>query len=189
MNNVLSRRSPLQTLVPSAPSSGHAAAENHLKASAMDTHAISVRGVSKSFGPVEVLHNIDLDIEAGQVTCLIGPSGSGKSTLLRCMAFLEEATAGTIFINGQPLGFEQRADGQRVRLSPERIREVRSTIGMCFQQFNLWPHMTALGNVSEALKTARGVPRAEAEERAPTTIRRSFRVVSSSAWRLRGPWR
>ena len=172
MNNVLSRRSPLQTLVPSAPSSGHAAAENHLKASAMDTHAISVRGVSKSFGPVEVLHNIDLDIEAGQVTCLIGPSGSGKSTLLRCMAFLEDATAGTIFINGQPLGFEQRADGQRVRLSPERIREVRSTIGMCFQQFNLWPHMTALGNVSEALKTARGVPRAEAEERAMAQLKK-----------------
>ena len=115
MNNVLSRRSPLQTLVPSAPSSGHAAAENHLKASAMDTHAISVRGVSKSFGPVEVLHNIDLDIEAGQVTCLIGPSGSGKSTLLRCMAFLEEATAGTIFINGQPLGFELKKVGLEER--------------------------------------------------------------------------
>ena len=134
--------------------------------------AISVRGVSKRFGQIEVLHDIDLDIPQGQVTCVIGPSGSGKSTLLRCMAFLEEATEGTILINGEPLGFSQEAGGQRVRLSPQRIREVRSHIGMCFQQFNLWPHMTALGNVSEALKTARGVPKAQAEERAMAQLRK-----------------
>ena len=134
--------------------------------------AISVRGVSKRFGSIEVLHGIDLDIPNGQVTCVIGPSGSGKSTLLRCMAFLEEATEGTILINGEPLGFSQENGGQRVRLSPQRIREVRSHIGMCFQQFNLWPHMTALGNVSEALKTARGVPKAQAEERAMAQLRK-----------------
>jgi polar amino acid transport system ATP-binding protein len=134
--------------------------------------AISVRGVSKRFGPIEVLHGIDLDIPNGQVTCVIGPSGSGKSTLLRCMAFLEEATEGTILINGEPLGFSQEAGAARVRLSPQRIREVRSHIGMCFQQFNLWPHMTALGNVSEALKTARGVPTAQAEERAMAQLRK-----------------
>ena len=134
--------------------------------------AISVRGVSKRFGQTEVLHSIDLDIPQGQVTCVIGPSGSGKSTLLRCMAFLEEATEGTILIKGEPLGFSQEAGGQRVRLSPQRIREVRSHIGMCFQQFNLWPHMTALGNVSEALKTARGVPKAQAEERAMAQLRK-----------------
>ena len=134
--------------------------------------AISVRGVSKRFGETEVLHSIDLDIPQGQVTCVIGPSGSGKSTLLRCMAFLEEATEGTILINGEHLGFSQENGGQRVRLSPQRIREVRSHIGMCFQQFNLWPHMTALGNVSEALKTARGVPKAQAEERAMVQLRK-----------------
>jgi polar amino acid transport system ATP-binding protein len=128
--------------------------------------AISVRGVSKRFGETEVLHGINLDIAHGQVTCVIGPSGSGKSTLLRCMAFLEEASEGTILINGEPLGYAQNEDGTRLRLSSERIRAVRSNIGMCFQQFNLWPHMTALGNVSEALKTARGVPKAQAEERA-----------------------
>ncbi|MEO7954057.1 MAG: amino acid ABC transporter ATP-binding protein [Polaromonas sp.] len=132
----------------------------------MTTHAISVKGLSKRFGETEVLHAIDLDIEAGEVTCLVGPSGSGKSTLLRCMAFLEEATTGSILINDQPLGFEQRSDGTRVRLGPDRIRETRAQIGMCFQQFNLWPHMTALGNVSEALKTVRKLSRAEAEERA-----------------------
>ena len=169
MNNALTQRSALPVMTPGARSSQ--AADVNRKAS-MTPHAISVRGVSKSFGPVEVLHNIDLDIEAGQVTCLIGPSGSGKSTLLRCMAFLEEATAGTILINGQPLGFEQQANGQRLRLSAERTREVRSQIGMCFQQFNLWPHMTALGNVSEALKTVRGVPRAEAEERAMAQLKK-----------------
>ena len=134
--------------------------------------AISVRGVSKRFGSIEVLHGIDLDIPNGQVTCVIGPSGSGKSTLLRCMAFLEEATEGTILINGEPLGFSQEDGAARVRLSPQRIREVRSHIGMCFQQFNLWPHMTALGNVSEALKTARGVPKAQAEERAMAQLRK-----------------
>lgn len=134
--------------------------------------AVSVRGVSKRFGQIEVLHGIDLDIAHGQVTCVIGPSGSGKSTLLRCMAFLEEATEGSILINGEPLGFAPQADGTRVRLSAERIRAVRSNIGMCFQQFNLWPHMTALGNVSEALKTARGVPRAQAEERAMAQLKK-----------------
>jgi len=135
--------------------------------------AISVKGVSKRFGDTEVLHDIDLEIPHGQVTCLIGPSGSGKSTLLRCMAFLEEATTGTILVNGQPLGFADRpAGGQRVRLPEARIREVRSQIGMCFQQFNLWPHMTALGNVSEALKTVRGMKKADAEARAMAQLQK-----------------
>jgi polar amino acid transport system ATP-binding protein len=141
-------------------------------ASTAPAPAISVRGLSKQFGQTEVLHGIDLDIEAGRVTCLIGPSGSGKSTFLRCMAFLEEATTGTILVNGEPLGFAQDESGQRVRLSPQRIREVRSQVGMCFQQFNLWPHMTALGNVSEALKTVRKLSRAEAEERAMAQLKK-----------------
>jgi polar amino acid transport system ATP-binding protein len=138
----------------------------------MATHAITVKNLSKSFGQTEVLHNIDLHIEAGQVTCLIGPSGSGKSTLLRCMAFLEEATTGFIHINGAPLGFEEQANGGRVRMSPENIRGVRSKIGMCFQQFNLWPHMTAVGNVAEALKTVKKMPAAEATERAMVQLRK-----------------
>jgi polar amino acid transport system ATP-binding protein len=134
--------------------------------------AISVRSVSKRFGQTEVLHGIDMEIPQGQVTCVIGPSGSGKSTLLRCMAFLEEASEGVILINGEQLGFAQEGNGPRVRLSPARIREVRSQIGMCFQQFNLWPHMTALGNVSEALKTARGMPKAEAEAKAMAQLKK-----------------
>ena len=126
--------------------------------------AIAVQGLSKSFGSTAVLHDINLSIEAGKVTCLIGPSGSGKSTLLRCMAFLEEATAGGILINGQPLGFETGPGGERKRLSEPRIREVRSQIGMCFQQFNLWPHMTALDNVCEALVSVKKMTRADAHK-------------------------
>jgi polar amino acid transport system ATP-binding protein len=132
----------------------------------MTEAAITIRRLSKRFDQAEVLHEIDFDVANGEATCVIGPSGSGKSTLLRCMAFLEEANAGTIDIYGQPLGFTEDAAGKRVRLPPASIRAVRAEIGMVFQQFNLWPHMTALGNVSEALKTVRRLPRAKAEERA-----------------------
>ena len=131
-----------------------------------DASAVSVRHVSKRFGDSEVLTDISLEIPRGATSCLIGPSGSGKSTLLRCIAFLEEASAGTILINGEPLGFAQAPDGGRSRLSPQSIHKVRAQVGMVFQQFNLWPHMTALGNVSEALVTVRRLKRPEAEERA-----------------------
>ncbi len=134
--------------------------------------AISIRRLSKSYGHTEVLHDIDLEIARGATTCLIGPSGSGKSTLLRCIAFLEEATRGMILIDGQPLGFEEQPDGRRTRLAPARIRKVRSGIGMVFQQFNLWPHMTALGNVTEALVTVKGLVRQEAEARGMAQLRR-----------------
>jgi polar amino acid transport system ATP-binding protein len=132
----------------------------------MSEPAIAIRGLTKRFGQIEVLHQIDLDIAQGEATCVIGPSGSGKSTLLRCIAFLEEANAGAINVYGRPLGFTESAAGKRVRLPPASIRAVRAQIGMVFQQFNLWPHMTALGNVSEALKTVRGLSRGKAEERA-----------------------
>ena len=138
----------------------------------MTEHAIVVRRLSKRFGETEVLHDIDLDIEQGEATCVIGPSGSGKSTLLRCLAFLEEANKGTIEVYGKPHGFTEDSRGKRARLRDAAIRAVRSQIGMVFQQFNLWPHMTALGNVSEALKTVRGLPRAEADERAMMQLKK-----------------
>ena len=128
--------------------------------------AIRVQGLVKRFGKTEVLTGIDLEAARGEVTCLLGPSGSGKSTLLRCIAFLEAATDGLIEIDGAPLGYALGPDSQRMRLPPADIRAVRSKIGMVFQQFNLWPHMTALGNVMEALVTARGLSKGEAEERA-----------------------
>ena len=132
----------------------------------MTLPAISVHNLVKRFGTSTVLEAINLTIPAGQVSCLIGPSGSGKSTLLRCLAFLEEASEGMITVNGEALGFFENSRGERERLPLAQIRRVRSQIGMVFQQFNLWPHMTALGNVAEALKTVHKVPKAEAEERA-----------------------
>ncbi|NLH80762.1 MAG: amino acid ABC transporter ATP-binding protein [Phyllobacteriaceae bacterium] len=128
--------------------------------------AIRATGVVKRFGSTEVLSGIELEVPRGEVTCLLGPSGSGKSTLLRCVAFLEEATDGIIEIDGEPLGFALGPDGARMRLPDASLRKVRSKIGMVFQQFNLWPHMTALGNVAEALVTVRGLSRAEASEKA-----------------------
>ena len=138
----------------------------------MNPAALSVTGLVKRFGETEVLRGIDLEIPAGKVSCLIGPSGSGKSTLLRCMAFLEEASAGTILVNGDPLGFAAGPDGRPVRLPAARIRAVRARIGMVFQQFNLWPHMTALGNVAEALRTVRRLGRREAEARAMAQLKK-----------------
>ncbi|NLS20268.1 amino acid ABC transporter ATP-binding protein [Rhizobium sp. P40RR-XXII] len=130
----------------------------------MSVPAIAVKNLVKKFGDSTVLHGIDLEIAQGQVSCLIGPSGSGKSTLLRCMAFLEEATRGTIAINGEVLGFSENAEGVRERVPAATNRAIRAQIGMVFQQFNLWPHMTALGNVSEALKTVHKMSRKQAED-------------------------
>ncbi len=138
----------------------------------MTSSALLINRLHKSFGKTEVLRGIDLEIPHGQVSCLIGPSGSGKSTLLRCMAFLEEPTSGTVVVNGRPLGYTESADGTRTRLPAAEIRAVRSQIGMVFQQFNLWPHMTALGNVSEALKTVQKLPVREAEERAMAQLQK-----------------
>ncbi|OLP46601.1 amino acid ABC transporter ATP-binding protein [Rhizobium oryziradicis] len=138
----------------------------------MTLPAISISKLVKRFGPNTVLSDINLEIPEGKVSCLIGPSGSGKSTLLRCMAFLEEASEGMITISGEALGYFERPDGQRERLPAAQIRTVRSKIGMVFQQFNLWPHMTALGNVSEALKTVHKVPKREAEDRAMVQLKK-----------------
>ena len=129
------------------------------------TAAVTVSGLAKQFGTVTVLHDIDMVAAAGQVTCLIGPSGSGKSTLLRCIAMLEQPTAGSINLAGEMLGPWQNGRGPALPLA--RRRAIRAGIGVVFQQFNLWPHMTALGNVAEALRVVRRLRRAEAEARDP----------------------
>ena len=126
------------------------------------TVAINCAGVSKRFGAHTVLDGVHLRVNDGEVTCLIGPSGSGKSTLLRCLAFLEEHDGGLIEIAGAPLGF----DAARRRLPARDIARVRRAVGMVFQQFNLWPHRTALGNVAEGLRVVQRLPRREAEDRA-----------------------
>ncbi|WP_207000373.1 amino acid ABC transporter ATP-binding protein [Trinickia mobilis] len=126
---------------------------------------VEVRELRKRFGDVEVLRGVDLEIGKSEVVCIIGPSGSGKSTLLRCLAALETYDEGEVLIEGQLLGYAQR-NGQRVRASQREINRVRRNIGMVFQQFNLWPHLSALENVMEALLRVRRLPRDEARRRA-----------------------
>ncbi len=132
---------------------------------------IEVRGLAKRFGDVEVLRGIDLQVQPSEVVCVIGPSGSGKSTLLRCIAFLEIYDEGEVRIEGRLLGYRE-GDGPR-RLSGEReINEVRACLGMVFQHFNLWPHMTALGNVTEALRVVKRMSRAQADEAGLDALRK-----------------
>ena len=122
--------------------------------------AITLSGVSKSFGATRVLQGIDLAVNPGEVLVLIGASGSGKSTVLRIMSGLETADAGEIWVNDVPLHDDKRA------------REIRGHVGMVFQQFNLFPHKTALGNVSLALIKARKLSKADAERRALAALSR-----------------
>jgi polar amino acid transport system ATP-binding protein len=125
---------------------------------------IQVHSLGKQFGENEVLRGVDLEINKSEVVCVIGPSGSGKSTLLRCVAALEAYDRGDVLIEGELLGYTER-NGRRVRASQGEINRVRRNVGMVFQQFNLWPHMTALGNVMEALQRVRGQSRDEAKRR------------------------
>lgn len=127
---------------------------------------IQARGVEKRFGALHVLRGIDLEVHAGERICIIGPSGSGKSTLLRCLNFLEEHDEGEILLGGQPMGFSVDARGVRHREPEHRINAMRSQIGMVFQSFNLWFHMSVLENLVEAPIHVRGIARHDAEDRA-----------------------
>ena len=138
----------------------------------MSAPMIELASVSKRFGAHEVLRGVDLSVGRSEVVCLIGPSGSGKSTLLRCVNFLEPYDAGAVRIEGRLIGYEETGNGARVRMSGPKLREMRREIGMVFQHFNLWPHMTALGNVAEPLRRVRGLPAREAAERAAAMLAR-----------------
>jgi polar amino acid transport system ATP-binding protein len=118
-------------------------------------HFVSLAGVSKRFGDNEVLHGIDLSVDLHQVVCLIGASGSGKSTLLRCLNLLEPVDAGTIVI-----------DGQTITNGPVDVNALRRKIGIVFQAFNLFPHMTVLQNITLAPRKARGLTKAQADAEA-----------------------
>lgn len=115
---------------------------------------LDIRDLHKSFGDLKVLEGIDFQVDTSEVVCIIGPSGSGKSTLLRCVNRLEEPTSGEVRIGGRDIT-DKDVD----------INHVRREIGMVFQQFNLYPHMTALGNVTLALRKVLRLPRTEAEVR------------------------
>ena len=131
---------------------------------------LKVSGLTKRFGATDVLRGIDLEVSRGERIAILGASGSGKSTLLRCLNFMERPGGGTIALDGRVLGREGRG-GQRSYPESELI-QVRQRVGMVFQQFNLFPHMTAIGNVMEGLRTVRGMPKPEAEARARKELAR-----------------
>ncbi|GHG34527.1 amino acid ABC transporter ATP-binding protein [Streptomyces zaomyceticus] len=131
----------------------------------MNAPMVRAEGVRKHFGKLEVLQGIDLTVERGQVCCLLGPSGSGKSTFLRCINHLEKVDGGRLTVDGELVGYRQHG----IKLHELREREVaerRRDIGMVFQRFNLFPHMTALENVIEAPVKVGRVPKAVAREQA-----------------------
>jgi len=124
---------------------------------------IKMEKVSKSFGSLEVLKGINFEVSKGEVVCIIGPSGSGKSTLLRCLNHLERITSGRIFIEGELI--DERIDGKnQLKISQNKVSELCTKLGMVFQRFNLFPHMTVLENIIEAPVTVKKVPKQEAEK-------------------------
>ena len=125
---------------------------------------IRVVDLRKSFGPLEVLRGVSFEVREGAVVTIIGASGSGKSTLLRCLNLLEQPTSGEVYLDGEPVGFRLDADARRTPDTAANIGRMRAQLGMVFQQFNLWPHMTALENVIEAPLRVKRLPRREAVE-------------------------
>jgi len=132
---------------------------------------VFARGVRKSFGQLEVLKGIDIDVPAGSVACVIGPSGSGKSTFLRCINHLEKLTAGVLLVDGEFVGYDLR-DGRLYEVKHSLLCRRRAEIGMVFQSFNLFSHLTALENLVEAPRQVRGVPAAQAHEEALALLAR-----------------
>jgi polar amino acid transport system ATP-binding protein len=120
--------------------------------------------VSKSFGSNEVLKSISLQVQRGEVMCVIGPSGSGKSTFLRCINHLERIDAGRLYVDGKLVGYQQKGD-KLYELKPSEAARQRRDIGMVFQHFNLFPHMTALENVVAAPIRVKGISKSDAVAR------------------------
>jgi polar amino acid transport system ATP-binding protein len=132
---------------------------------------LEIKDVHKRFERIEVLKGVDLDIGRGEAVAVIGASGSGKTTLLRCVNLLEEYEAGEIWLDGQPVGYRVR-NGRRVKLGEGEIARQRADIGMVFQSFNLFPHMTAEENITLGLLRVRRLAPTEARERARQWLER-----------------
>ncbi len=133
---------------------------------------IRIENLHKWFGPLHVLRGINLEVAPGEKICVVGPSGSGKSTLLRCINFLEEPREGMVFLDGQPMGFVEEPGDVRRRDSEANINRMRARVGMVFQNFNLWMHMTVLRNLIEAPIYVRGIRHEEARARAEALLSR-----------------
>ena len=155
----------------------------------MEEPIIQIENITKTFGTLEALKGVSLNVNKGEVVVIIGPSGSGKSTLLRCINRLEEFDSGSIVVDGIPLD------------TAENINAVRTEVGMVFQQFNLFPHLTVLRNITLAQEVVRKRNKAEAEAKAMQLLgqgghprkshgstRTSSQAGSSSAWPSPAPW-
>jgi ABC-type polar amino acid transport system ATPase subunit len=132
---------------------------------------LSARGIKKSFGSVEILKGVDLDVRQGESVCIIGPSGSGKSTLLRCLNLLERPSAGHVIF-----------EGQDITAKGVDVDQLRSRIGVVFQQFNLFPHMSVETNVTLALRRVKGMDRASAKAAAHTALA-EMGLADKARWR------
>jgi polar amino acid transport system ATP-binding protein len=138
----------------------------------MSDPLVRIRGLRKSFGATRVLDGIDLDIARGEAVVVIGPSGSGKTTLLRCINVLETYDDGSIQVDGVEVGYDGPPGPRRRPRSESDLARIRADIGMVFQLFNLFPHLTALENVMLGLVKVRGLPKAEAKGRAEHWLER-----------------
>src|SRR5438445_9491641 len=123
---------------------------------------LDVAGVSKRFGDLEVLSDISFQVDKGETVCVLGPSGSGKSTLLRCINWLERPDAGQIYLNGEQVG----VNGAGVVMNDRELSKMRTRIGMVFQHFALWPHLTVLQNLMEAPVQVQRRPKPEVRDEA-----------------------
>jgi polar amino acid transport system ATP-binding protein len=137
--------------------------------------------VHKRFGRLEVLKGIDLEVGRGEVMVIVGPSGSGKSTFLRCINHLEKLNAGRLWVDGELVGYRQAGDKLH-ELREKEVAKVRAGIGMVFQRFNLFPHMTALGNIIEAPIRVRGLSGKAARARAGELLERVGLAEKANAY-------
>jgi polar amino acid transport system ATP-binding protein len=133
-----------------------------------DAPTLQVSNIGKSFGSLKVLDDIGFEVARGETVCLLGPSGSGKSTLLRCINWLERPDCGRVLLEGQPIGMSTGG----VVMDDRELAQMRTRIGMVFQHFALWPHLTVLQNVMEAPLHVQKRPRAEVAEEARAMLRR-----------------
>jgi len=132
---------------------------------------VIIQNLVKRFGTQDILRGVSLEVAKGEVVVIIGPSGSGKTTLLRCINFLEEYQEGRIYVDGQLVGYREQ-NGKLARLPEDTVAKTRADVGMVFQSFNLFPHLTALENVMLGLTKVRKLAKSEAEERAAAWLKR-----------------
>ena len=137
----------------------------------MTQKVVTIQNLVKRFGDQTILRGVSLEVDTGEVVVIIGPSGSGKTTLLRCINFLEEYQDGRIYVDSSLMGYKEQ-NGKLAKLPEDTVAKLRADVGMVFQSFNLFPHLTALENVLLGLTKVRKLPKSEAEGRATRWLKR-----------------